>query len=209
VFFEDKKLNEIKERLEGERDRNNLNDISLLELANLIEKVRTGSDEAEVAFVSLQPESTEDATEPEQKIEPSPVAEQQNDVPRPMKPPVKIFSDFDDLEVSAAEEGVAPDEPAGGSAAGETGTSELPDMHSLFSLAEQKLFTKKIFDKDEVSFREALDELNRIIDWEEASKFIEKIFDVNDVDPFSEEAIRFTDRVQGRYLPIDGGEPQQ
>ena len=209
VFFEDKKLTEIKERLEGERDRNNLNDISLLELANLIEKVRTGSDQAEVAFASLQPESTEHATEPEQKIEPSPVGEQQNDVPRPLKPPVKIFSDFDDLEVSAAEEGASPDKSAGVTAAGASGTSELPDMHSLFTLAEQKLFTKKIFDKDEVSLREALDELNRITDWEEASKFIEKIFDVNEVDPFSEEAIRFTDRVQSRYLPIDGGEPQQ
>jgi hypothetical protein len=208
VFFEDKKLNDIKERLEAERDRKNLTEITLLDLANVLERVRTGNAEAGVAFPLLQPESKETVaeTEPQHDIEPSPVGGQHIEA---AKPPVKIFSDFDDLEVTASEEKSSPAESAGGTSAGQTGASELSDMHSLFSLAEQKMFTKKIFKKDEVSFREALDELNRISDWKEAAKYIENIFVANDVDPFSEEAILFTDRVQSRYLPTDGGEPEE
>lgn len=199
VFFEDKKLNDIKERLESDRDRNGLADVSLRLLANTIEQVRTGNNDAEVAFPEDHPEE-EQASAAE--AEPRPVPEAQVETPKVSKPLVKIFSDFEEDESitpsgdllmteRSPEELRAADAPSGA----------LVNLHSLFTPSEEKTFIKKVFDKDELLFREALDRLNEMMDWKEASKYLQDIYLTNDVDPFSEEAILFTDKVQRRFLP--------
>jgi hypothetical protein len=44
-------------------------------------------------------------------------------------------------------------------------------------------------------------------DWRDASKYLQEMYLTSDVDPFSEEAILFTDKVQRRFLPTaNGGE---
>ena len=195
VFFEDKKLNDIKERLEAERDGNAVTEVSLRQLANVIEKVRTGDDSAEVVFPEDHPEEQPSGAAP---ADVKPVIEAQPEKP---KPPVKIFSDFEeDLPVvariqEAVGEPIAMDEMAGA----------LVNLQSLFSPSEEKTFIKKVFHKDELLFREALDHLNLMADWHAASKYLQEMYITNDVDPFSEEAILFTDKVQRRFLPTIEG----
>ena len=82
-----------------------------------------------------------------------------------------------------------------------TETGVLFNLHSLFTPSEEKTFIKRIFQKDELLFRESLDQLNRMSEWKDASQYLQQIFITNDVDPFSEEAILFTDKVQRRFLP--------
>ena len=209
VFFEDKKLDAIKERLETERDRNGLDELTLHQLANFIEKVQTGNEDAEVSFPSFKPRiatpGAEASSTPDQDRRPAPEGETRTEAPR--KSPVKVFSDFDDVELPET----SHENPAGSHAAGEHERSPAPDavpadIYTLFSLSEQKMFTKKVFRKDEVEFRNALDRLNGITGWQEASSYLSEIFLSNDVDPFSEEAILFTDRVQSYYLPTDDRE---
>jgi hypothetical protein len=84
----------------------------------------------------------------------------------------------------------------------------LVNLHSLFSPSEEKTFIKKIFHKDELLFRESLDQLNRMADWKDASQYLQQIYITNDVDPFSEEAIMFTDKVQRRFLPGEDVKPE-
>jgi len=207
VFFEDKKLNAIKERLEAERDSNGVSDISLLQLANLIEKVRTGDEAAEVSLPETQQEPKEAPPEPiiPQASQEMPTLEGEMSAAAEQKAPVKVFSDFADDEPRPEEPSVQRDKEGQRALAGDH-PAEMQDMHTLFSATEQKTFIRKIFRKHEIEFRLALDELNKIADWEEAARYLKEIFLLNDVDPFSEEAILFTDKIQSRYLPTDGDE---
>jgi len=195
VFFEDKKLNDIKERLEAERDGKAMTEVSLRQLANVIEKVRTGDDTAEAVFPEDHPEEQPAAAVP---VEVKPVIEAKPEKP---KPPVKIFSDFEeDLPVVARIQ-----EAVGVPIAMDGSVGVLVNLQSLFSPSEEKTFIKKVFHKDELLFREALDRLNLMEDWHDASKYLQEMYMTNDVDPFSEEAILFTDKVQRRFLPTVEG----
>jgi hypothetical protein len=120
--------------------------------------------------------------------------------------PAKVFSDFDEhkpppeelpLQRDQEEQPAPTSDDRGG----------MQDMQTLFTASEQKTFIRKIFRRHEIEFRLALDELNKITSWEEAARYLREIFLLNDVDPFSEEAILFTDKIQSRYLTV-GGEEQ-
>jgi len=208
VFFEDKKLNAIKERLETERDSNGVNDISLLQLANLIEKVRTGDEGAEVSLPEAQREPKEMPPElpiPEPREEQQPAQGEQSS-PVEANVPLKVYSDFDENALPPEELPLRRDQE-GQPAPPSDDRGAMQDMQSLFTASEQKTFIRKIFLKHEIEFRLALDELNKITSWEDAARYLREIFLLNDVDPFSEEAILFTDKIQSRYLPM-GGEEQ-
>jgi hypothetical protein len=199
VFFEDKKLNDIKERLESERDKNGVTEISLKQLANLIEKVRTKSEEAEVAF----PEEKAGAAKSDEKPKETPREEPPKAAPVfVLKPPVKIFSDFEEDQPITEPMRLPAEESSGDFAY----SSVLVNLHSLFSPSEEKVFVKKVFQKDELLFRESLDQLNKMTEWKEASQYLQQMFLTNEVDPFSDVAILFTDKVQRRFQP---GEPDQ
>ncbi|MGH2566973.1 MAG: hypothetical protein ACRDGA_01440, partial [Bacteroidota bacterium] len=74
-------------------------------------------------------------------------------------------------------------------------------IHTHFSRSEQKHFAKTVFRKDDVAFRESLDTLNIVASWEEASVYLDQLFIAIGVDPFSEEAIEFTDKVHTWFHP--------
>jgi hypothetical protein len=198
VFFEDKKLNDIKDRLESERDRKEMTNISLGHLANIIEKVKTGNEEAEVAFPQLHAEEEDSTKAPEG---PSQAAGLSAEPLKTTKVPVKVFSDFEEDEAFVAPQ-IIPTEETGADLDG-SGLSPdaLVNLHSLFSPTEEKTFIKKVFQKDELMFRASLDQINEMTDWKQASQYLQDIYITNDVDPFSEVAILFTDKVQRRFLP--------
>jgi hypothetical protein len=207
VFFEDKKLNDIKERLEAERDRNEIADLSLRQLANYIEKVRTKNEDAEVEFPEERP-----ARQPEGPIaKPEESAKQEEAAPEALKAPktpMKVFSDFEEdkpFVISQPE----PSENLEGSDIEPAPSGELVNLHSLFTPSEEKTFIKKVFQKDELMFRESLDQLNGMTEWKEASAYLQQVFMTNDVDPFSEVGILFTDKVQCRFLPGEESKPEE
>ena len=207
VFFEDKKLMDIKERLETERDRNEIADLSLRQLANYIEKVRTKNEDAEVEFPEERP--AQQPEEPVAKSEVSPKREEAApEAPKTSKAPIKVYSDFVEDEpflIPQAE----PLETLEVSDSEPVPPGELVNLHSLFSPSEEKTFIKKVFQKDELMFRESLDQLNRMTEWKEASAYLQQVFMTNDVDPFSEVGIVFTDKVQHRFLPGEESKPEE
>jgi hypothetical protein len=199
VFFEDKKLDNIKERLESERDRNAMTEISLQQLANIIEKVRTGDEAAEARFPDEHPD-VQPVVAPQEEVEP-PVREQ------PDKPnrPVKVFSDFEEDLPPVPPEVVRIQQTVGEPIAIDSLGGGLVNLQSLFSPSEEKTFIKRLFNKDEFLFRDGLDRMNDMTEWHEASKYLQEMFITNDVDPFSEEAILFTDKIQRRFSPTIEG----
>jgi hypothetical protein len=181
VFFEDKHLDDIKKRLEHERDVNRVQDVTISELATLIEKVRTGNEEAKIE-ASIQ-DFLPELTRREEKT-----------------------TQLDNIVVSMAQEEVSPDEAAPDNARVEPSprvqgqSQSVPaDLYEEISPSDRKLFVRKLFHRQEEEFRSALDELSKCNSWQEASHFLDRLFVANKVDPFSKEAVRFTDHVYSRY----------
>jgi len=169
VFFEDKRMDDIRVVLEKGRDKNNATELSIADLANLIREARgeapiEAGEKAEAS--SIPPEAILEEMQ-EQKV---PDLERVVDVPQ-------------------NGEEVKKDKPR----------REIPDVYSLFNLKEQKRLVRKLFNKDEVEFRDALDRLNATTTWKQASLVLDEVFSSQNVDPFSKEAVLFTDKIFARY----------
>ena len=182
VFFEDKKLYDIQKELERERDTHERNDISLNDLAGIIAVIKNDG------VLEPKPEAAADPKEPEvstDSVEPSPAPAEVAEQPAAKLPPESPAKESPKRQKSKKK-----DAPA------------LIDVYSLFDLKEQKLFVRRLFQKDEVAFRNALDRLNPIGEWKDASFVLDEIFTANNVDPFSKEAIRLTEKLYERYAAL-------
>lgn len=203
AFFEDKELEDVKVRLEEERDRHDVSEITIQRMADLIEKVSTGDEEARVSSKEL-PELLLFVA-PEESLDQNNGGADQTELLVESTGDKKVVEEATQEGIATAQqqeespsEGEIIFETAGDDVR-QTNGAHLVDVHSLFTKSEQKMFVKKIFHKDEVAFRNALDELNKVQTWKEASHFLDQVFIANDIDPFSKDAIRFTDKIQSRY----------
>lgn len=169
VFFEDKKMDEIRIALENARDKKGVAEVSIADLANLIREAR-GEEPAEA--------ETKVGTPPPAAVV-TPKVERIENIP------------------PAGKTGEGPTN--GEKARKEKPRSDITDIYSLFNLKEQKLFVKKLFQKDEVEFRNALDRINATATWKQASLVLDEVFSSQNVDPFSKEAVLFTDKIFARY----------
>ncbi|MEX1137954.1 MAG: hypothetical protein WEB33_05885 [Bacteroidota bacterium] len=171
VFFEDKKMDEIRAFLEKARDKNNVAEVSIADLANLIREARgeastEGVKEEDVAAI----------------------------------PPVETIPPPKELENKTPPAELPGEVPQNGEGSRKKGgRPEIADIYSLFNLKEQKLFVRRLFKKDEVEFRNALDRLNATVTWNQASLILDEVFSAQNVDPFSKEAVLFTDKIFARY----------
>jgi hypothetical protein len=160
-FFEDKKMASIHERFSREREVNNVREMSFSQLANIIEKVRTGNEYAYVfsedaehvtAFDGLSLESPTLSTGYEESVSSFPKI---SEPPKPLPP--------------------------------------------LFSLEEERSIVKYVFHQNEEQFRTAVKEALAAQSWDNAALSIDHFFLMNDVEPFTKEAILFTNRLQNRF----------
>lgn len=77
-----------------------------------------------------------------------------------------------------------------------------PTLHPLELLIEddeRKRFIRKLFNGDAAYFEVVVQTLNKITSWKEASLYLDEIFLVNGVDPYSTDSVHFTDKVYTRF----------
>ncbi len=79
----------------------------------------------------------------------------------------------------------------------------LEDLNNMIKGRTRKKIIKKLFKKDEQAFNEFIAKLNAISTWKEASHFIDDTFYERNINPYSKEAIMFSDIVYMRYFPKD------
>jgi len=190
VFFEDKQMLALKEKLEEERDQNGVDHITVDQLAKLIKK--------HLVPFPTQPEQSEPASAEAPHVGGIEGRENQEEVivPEEITDPLPDSA----APVGKAEEAGRPEHRPNKL------LPELPDVHTLFDETEIRVFTRRIFRKDSVEFRNGLDRLNTAATWLEASLMLDQVFLENNVDPFSKEAIRFTNKIYSRYqLPSQPG----
>lgn len=104
-----------------------------------------------------------------------------------------IYSE--DLEFEAAVSEAVP-----GISLSEEDTFEK-DFRQIFSdEKKRKKIIKKIFNKNEIDFKENSLKILRSENWENAAKLIEEIFERNGVNFYSEEAVTFVDLLEAHFI---------
>ncbi len=79
----------------------------------------------------------------------------------------------------------------------------LESLHQIIARKQQKKFIKKVFKKDENSYQQFLDFLDETPTWKQASAAIDEMFYHKGINPYSSEALEFTDLIYNRYFPKD------
>ncbi|MGD0337239.1 MAG: hypothetical protein ABSB78_00475 [Bacteroidota bacterium] len=208
IFFDDKRLDAIRARLEKEKMLQGVKEISVWQLATIIEKIRSGNEDASVemekpssgvAEEEKQPSHETEMIEmseepPAAEITPEALAQPPSETKKPVekkiqKPTPTGPESQRRKSVKAFDEGgvIEKKEP------------KLLDLRKSIDPSEQKRIIKKIFKRNEVEYSAAILKLNKIHTWKEAAAFLDEIFITNDIDPDSKDAMRFADLIYTRY----------
>ena len=78
-------------------------------------------------------------------------------------------------------------------------SSTMPPLDLLIEEDERKRFIRKLFNGDSAYFNIVVQTLNKMTSWKEASLYIDEIFLMNGVDPYSTDSVNFTDKVYTRF----------
>ena len=76
----------------------------------------------------------------------------------------------------------------------------LVDVRSLIGVEARRRFIRKLFRRKDHEYEKALDAINAMRTWKEASSYIDTVFLRNGVDPYAQHAIKFTDIIYGRFI---------
>ncbi len=79
----------------------------------------------------------------------------------------------------------------------------LADLNDVFKGRMRRKIIKRLFKKDEHDFVSFLDQINGLATWKDASRLIDDEFYNRSINPYSREAIAFSDAVYLRFFPKD------
>ncbi len=79
----------------------------------------------------------------------------------------------------------------------------LEDLNRLIHPKQRKKFVKKIFKRKETQYQEFVGLVNKTPTWKHASNLIDSFFYQQGLNPYSKEALEFSDIVYNRYFPKD------
>ena len=79
----------------------------------------------------------------------------------------------------------------------------LEDINGMIKGRTRRKILKKLFKKKEKEFLAFVDQINKLTTWKEASKIIDEEFYNREVNPYSSEAITFSDIIYTRFFPKD------
>ena len=203
VFFDDKHLTDIRTRLEFERDNNRIIQITVDRLADIIEAVRTGNNE--VVSDSIAP-SAEISEEP-----------QEIKIPAQDQFEIKIINEIQLEEESATgpqDIEVSPLSEMSASGIGENDRElsaldsalKRQELLNVFSEQERGVLIKHVFSQDEPAFHGAITEISLLEIWAEVAQYLDTLFIANGVNPFSTEAVLFTDKLYAYFHSTGTGE---
>ena len=69
------------------------------------------------------------------------------------------------------------------------------EILDLFPDEEFTTIVRKLFANDEPAFRGAITEISLLRTWEQVAQYLDKLFLMNQIDPFCADAVGFTDKL--------------
>ncbi len=224
VFFEDKKMNILRDYIESICRIRQRTEITLDELTTLVEDLYLGGADAPtpppaVAQTEAQPAdaagggSGEEAPESEALFS---ADELQEDEPEIGIQPPSIF-DFVTEEPDGRDDRPLQDEPPPRPErpripesyerlfAGSEPPAGLTDLRELIQGHFRSRFVRRLFDRDEERYEELISSLNDSATWRDASRLLNTLYMSNGLDPFDPDVVEFTDAIHRRYLGAEEG----
>ncbi len=209
VFFEDKEMLNVMAALEHERNSKEISQVSIEQLGRMLETIldREGRDE------ELARRTEEAVREPEPVLAETEVPNT-NDAEKDRGQSAAAQELPQEIEPVDEKDGQRDLQNALEKAwAGSVQTQKKErkpkrkrklkgkDFFSFFTPQEQKQFTRNLFAKDDAIFHSVLDRLSDTSDWGAAAVVLDAIFLENNIDPYSEDAILFTDMIYDHFFP--------
>lgn len=78
---------------------------------------------------------------------------------------------------------------------------KLERLENLISKKDEKVFIKKLFKKNTKKYYQLIKNINDTSEWKQASMMIDQTFYELGINPYSKEALAFTDLVYSRFFP--------
>ena len=221
IFFEDKKMDILRNYIESICRVRDKADLTLDELTTLVEDLYLGHKEesvgvapqAQIPSPAANEQVSDGASPEEQPKEPEPLLAGPLlhstipwDLPTLGEPPTPPKR-----EEEPAKPGPPPDHASGGrniplslTFAG-LDRPPLPprgpaDLNDMIPDDLRSRFIKTLFRKNEEEYDTAITTLNETGTWEDAALFLNKLYHTNGLDPFDADVVEFTDAIHRRYL---------
>ncbi len=201
VFLDDKKMKILREYIERISGIRNASTITLPELASMIDQLFLGqtaeppAPSTAVATPPMELPIVEEGTTPgtaEPAVEPA--------EPSAAAPPLPPETTRTNIPLSLTFSGMAEQTPV------EPPTAHgLPDLKVLLSADMQDQYVRKVFMSDYDYFATVIAALNSFGTWDEAGSYLERLYELNGLDPARPEIQEFTSAVRKRY-PEAGGD---
>ncbi len=203
--FHDRKLDEYA-RLVQKEEKEGTEELSLSELETLLRSgkthlERTRKEEKKAAQTIETIEDLEEA-KPEVQVEDISV-DAKVEVPEPEEAEEEIEEEYEEEEEAVPAAAVSAADQLADVVSRKIKGEYLADLSSIISRKQEKKFTKKVFKKDQKSYRNFVEFLNGLPSWKQASAAIDEMFYQKGINPYSNEALEFSDLVYNRYFPKD------
>jgi len=185
---------EIIDQVEADSSKREATQIMLENL----EDIESSKPEVEVSEIDLkQPEIT--LEEPEEEEIDDELEEEEEEVE---EIPVKAKKE-ESVSEAPAHEGKEADDLANFVASQIKSDQSMEDVNKIITGRNRKKIVKNLFKKKENEFISFVDILNSQTNWKEASVIIDEEFYQRGINPYSKEAILFSDMVYTRFFPKD------
>lgn len=194
VFFEDKQLHSIRERLEHERDVKAHNHVTMEDLTALIESLYDKSTPPEPVLeheqLTIVQEPPVEQLNPQLQYsltESTTLSNQQNQVTNELIQPEAIEKE---TETSVIPEKEHVEQEA------------IPPSYDVTTLFPKKVYDKLLrvlFQRDARKFNRVLSEILALQHWDDVAHYLDGFYLVENIDPFCEEAVLFTDILYEYY----------
>ncbi|MBN1407633.1 MAG: hypothetical protein JW956_07590 [Calditrichaceae bacterium] len=123
------------------------------------------------------------------------------------------FAEEEPLEEAAAEPEITEEQPKTAANVAQdladhvarqiSSDTPLEDINSLIKGRTRRKILKKLFKKKENEFLLFIEQINKLATWKEASRIIDDEFYTREINPYSSEAITFSDIIYTRFFPKD------
>lgn len=184
VFFSDKSEHGLKEYIENTCRIRNAAEISLAELRDILEDMPAlpATTAEPVHEVPLEQPITATAYSEERPQAPAP-AEVTGHIPQSSSETSRSLA----LSLTFAGLSVKPTDPP------------LPELQTIVSSDLRDLFINELFGSDASYYEAIITTLNATPHWKEASLYLNEFYEINNLNPQTDEAMQFTETIRQRY----------
>ena len=197
VFFEDKKLSVLRDYIERICRIRGTDHLTIDQLAGIIADLHSGTDTA------ARPTTWSSQPPPASQPVPEPDLDEHAD-----SAPQTNTAETAGAGQGADQRNIALSLTFSGMAESMKGVPlAFTNLQSSISDEQRERFVNSIFRNDQAYYTVVVESLNTLPTWRDASLYLQTFYQTSGIDPYSQEAVEFTDIVQHHFSPTQQTPP--